>query len=198
MIKKRLRRWTMLEFLEAFAYAAVIGLVIRLFVLTPFKVNDNDMFPTIQAGDFVLSYDLAYGLQNIFGTGKVGAKLPKIGDPVIVKINSDGDFAEAKRVWGRPGDRVEVIKNQVWINSVLTSISAGKVNSYGPIIVPPNYIFVSGDNAITINAAEGNGLVKISALQGLIWRIWFSMSWESKEQSYWSAIRWRRIFSSVD
>ena len=198
MIKKRLRRWTMLEFLEAFAYAAVIGLVIRLFVLTPFKVTDNDMSPAIQAGDFILSYDLAYGLKNIFGTGKIGAKLPNIGEPVIVKINSDGDFVEAKRVWGRSGDRIEVIKNQVWINGTLTSISAGKVNSYGPLIVPPNYIFVSADNVNAINAAEGNGLVKVTALQGQIWRIWFSMFWESKEQSYWSAIRWSRIFSSVD
>lgn len=197
MIRNRLRKWTAFDFLEAFLYAAAIGLVIRIFVLTPYKVEDNDMAPAILAGDYLFAYDLAFGLPNPFGGKKIGAKKPRRGEVVIVKVMTEGDVAEIKRIWAIEGDRLEVRDNKIYVNNEPVSWSAGTIIKYGPIVVPPGMTFVAGDTVKNINASQGNGLIRESLLTGRVWRVWFSTAWESKSQSFWSTIRWDRLFHSV-
>lgn len=197
MIRNRLRKWTAFDFLEAFLYAAAIGLMIRLFVLTPYKVEDNEMSPSILAGDYLFSYDLAFGLPNPFSVKKIGAKKPRRGEVVIVRVPSDSEAAEAKRVWAIEGDRLEVRENRIFVNDTRMEWPAGTVNKFGPIVVPPGMTFVAGDTVRNINAAQGNGLIRESLLMGRVWRVWFSTAWESKAQSFWSTIRWERLFHRV-
>ncbi len=197
MIRNRLRKWTAFDFIEAFLYAAAIGLVIRLFVITPYKVEDNNMAPSILAGDYLLTYDLAFGLPNPFSSKKIGAKKPRRGEVVVIRVAAESDVVEAKRVWALEGDRLEVRDNVLLVNDQKVDWPAGSITSFGPIVIPPNMVFVAGDTVRSINAAQGNGLIRESLLMGRIWRVWFSTAWESKSQSFWSAIRWSRIFHSV-
>lgn len=197
MIRNRIRKWTAFDFIEAFLYAAAIGLIIRVFILTPYKVEDNDMSPAILAGDYLFAYDLAFGLPTPFSSKKIGQKKPKRGDVVIIKASPDGEQSEAKRVWGLEGDRIEIKDNVLYVNDEKVSWPPGTITRYGPMVVPPGLIFVASDTVKLVNAAQGNGLMRESLLIGKVWRVWFSTAWESKAQSFWSTIRWDRIFYRV-
>ncbi len=197
MIRNRLRKWTAFDFIEAFLYAAAIGLLIRVFVLTPYKVEDNDMSPAVLAGDYLFAYDLAFGLPNPFSNKKIGQKKPRRGEVVIIRASFDGEQNEAKRVWGLEGDRIEIKENVLYVNDERTSWPPGTITKYGPLVVPPGLVFVASDTVKMVNAAQGNGLIRESFLVGRVWRVWFSTAWESKAQSFWSTIRWERIFHQV-
>jgi signal peptidase I len=197
MIRNRLRKRTAFDFIEAFLYAAAVGLIIRMFVLTPYKVEDNDMAPAVLAGDYLFAYDLAFGLPSPFGGKKIGAKKPKRGDVVIIKTAHDSDMNEAKRVWALEGDRLEIKNNILYINEERMNWLPGAIQNYGPIVIPPGLTFVASDTVKSVNAAQGNGLMRESLLVGRVWRVWFSTAWESKAQSFWSTIRWDRLFYRV-
>ncbi|WP_290647705.1 signal peptidase I [Aquisalimonas sp.] len=96
----------------------LIVLVIRSFVVEPFRIPSGSMIPTLLAGDFILvskfSYDIRLPVLNttVIPTGK-----PQRGDLAVFKypVNPRQDFI--KRVVAGPGDHVLYSGGDLYVNN---------------------------------------------------------------------------------
>jgi signal peptidase I len=101
----------------------VIVVVFRSFIFAPFNIPSESMLPRLENGDYLLaakwpygfsSYSLPFSLPLI--PGRIFASQPKRGDVVIVKAPPTNEQDYIKRVIGLPGDQIQVIGGQLFIN----------------------------------------------------------------------------------
>ncbi len=107
----------LVEYARSFFPIILIVLVLRSFVVEPFRIPSGSMLPTLQAGDFILVNKFSYGLrlpvtnQKIFELGE-----PKRGDVVVFRYPEDPSIDYIKRVVGVPGDRIVYRNKVLYIN----------------------------------------------------------------------------------
>lgn len=106
----------------------LIVLVLRSFVLEPFKIPSGSMYPTLQIGDFIVVNKFSYGVKLPVTQEKIiPISLPKRGDVVVFKYPNDPSVDYIKRVIGLPGDEIAYIGKTVFVNgSPLSQKSIGK------------------------------------------------------------------------
>ncbi len=101
----------------------LIVAVFRSFIFSPFNIPSESMLPRLQNGDYLLaakwpygfsSYSLPFSLPLI--PGRIFAGQPERGDIVIVKAPPDNDVDYIKRVIGLPGDQIQMIGGQLYLN----------------------------------------------------------------------------------
>ncbi len=125
----------------------VFGFV-RPFVVEPMSVPSASMAPTLEPGDRVLTNKLVYDFAD-----------PDRGDLVVFESVDDRKDEEiVKRVVGLPGEEISVQKGVLLVNgeaphepyllATQESPTNGTpvVESFGPMVVPQNHVFVMGDN----------------------------------------------------
>lgn len=101
---------------------ALVVLIFRSFIFSPFNIPSESMLPRLWNGDYLLAAKWPYGFSKYsmpFNLpvipGRVFASEPERGDIVIFKHPIDGtDYI--KRVIGLPGDTIEVRDGQVVLN----------------------------------------------------------------------------------
>lgn len=101
---------------------ALIVLVFRSFIYSPFNIPSESMLPTLENGDYLVAAKWPYGYTSSslpFGAplipGRIFAGTPERGDIVIFKHPIDGtDYI--KRVIGLPGDTISMVGGQVVLN----------------------------------------------------------------------------------
>jgi len=107
-----------IEYTAPFFPILFLVLLLRSFLLEPFQIPSASMVPTLQIGDFILVNKFSYGLRlPVTQTKIVDIGEPKRGD-VMVFFPPGDDRYFIKRVIGLPGDRIEVVNNQLYINGV--------------------------------------------------------------------------------
>lgn len=105
-----------IEYTAPFFPILFLVLVLRSFLVEPFQIPSASMVPTLQIGDFILVNKFSYGLRlPVTQTKIVEIGEPRRGD-VMVFFPPGDDRYFIKRVVGLPGDRVQVINNQLFIN----------------------------------------------------------------------------------
>lgn len=106
--------------------------VFRSAVADWYTVPTGSMKPTILEGDRIYVNKMAYGLRVPFTTTAITHwSSPKRGD-VVVFESAAADKRLVKRVIGIPGDRVELVGNQLYVN--------GKQAEYKPSQINPRSI----------------------------------------------------------
>lgn len=92
-------------------------LILRSFVVEPFRIPSESMLPTLLNGDFILVNKFSYGLRlPVLNTKLVGNGQPARGDVVVFRYPREPAVAYIKRVIGLPGDRLEYRGKQLLIN----------------------------------------------------------------------------------
>ena len=92
-------------------------LVLRSFVVEPFRIPSESMLPTLLKGDFILVSKFAYGLRlPVLNTKIIGNGQPERGDVAVFRYPREPTVAYIKRVVGLPGDVVEYHAKQLRIN----------------------------------------------------------------------------------
>ena len=92
-------------------------LVLRSFIVEPFRIPSESMVPTLLKGDFILVNKFTYGLRlPVLNAKMIGNNLPQRGDVVVFRYPPDPAVAYIKRVVGLPGDRVAYHGKQISIN----------------------------------------------------------------------------------
>lgn len=111
------------DFFKFLLKLALVVLVLRSFVFSPFSIPSESMQPRLLIGDYLIVNKMAYGYSRYslpFGLpiipGRVFARLPDRGDVVVFKAPPTDDDDYIKRVIGLPGDRVQVTDGVVSIN----------------------------------------------------------------------------------
>ena len=201
--KKKKSKSKLRENIEAIVFALVIALFIKTLIVDVYKIPTGSMIPTIEIGDFIVASKFIYGAKIPFTKKRLPAILaPKRGDIVIflapeydppnfviqlftpvvytltlgfVNIDPQPKFY-VKRCIGLPGDEIEVINKEVYVNGKLLkgwwpefhadpeivppgdSIMNNR-DFYGPVRVSEKKYFMMGDNRDRSNDSRFWGFV---------------------------------------
>ena len=119
MIKKEF----IIDNLKTVFYALIIAVLIRSLFLQPFYIPSSSMEPNLLVGDrlFVTKYSYGYSKHSFpfsppFFTGRIFSSKPSRGDVIVFKTPADNRTDYIKRLIGLPGDTIQFIDGDVYIN----------------------------------------------------------------------------------
>jgi len=119
------------ENIKTIFYALVIAILIRSFFIQPFYIPSSSMEPTLLIGDrlFVTKYSYGYSKHSFpfsppFFNGRLLFNIPKAGDVIVFKTPADNRTDYIKRLIGLPGDKIQFIDGDLFLNNnqILKSI----------------------------------------------------------------------------
>jgi len=197
------------EYIEPIVIAVLIALFIRTIIIQAFKIPSSSMEPTLLIGDHILVNKFIYGIRipysdKLFGESKklYEWKKPQRGDVIVFIFPKDRDKDFIKRVIGTEGEKVEIIRNKIYINDKLIDDPWGhfimpraSIEEYGPVKVPRGSLFVMGDNRDNSQDSRFWGFVNVNEVKGKAFIIYYSGSsmlnilfpWT------WGDIKWLRF-----
>jgi signal peptidase I len=168
------------EYLEPIVVAVLIALFIRTFVIQAFKIPSSSMEPTLLVGDHLLVNKFIYGIKLPFTDSNLfQLKSPKRGDVIVFIYPRDRSKDFIKRVIGTEGEKVETVRNKIYINDKLIDDRWGHyheesnwmkylqpIEKFGPVFVPKDSLFVLGDNRDNSQDSRFWGFVNIKKVKG--------------------------------
>jgi len=112
------------ENLKTLFYALIIAVIIRSLFLQPFYIPSSSMEPTLLVGDrlFVTKYSYGYSKHSFpfsppILKGRIIFNEPKRGDVVVFKTPADNRTDYIKRLIGLPGDKIQFIDGNLYLNN---------------------------------------------------------------------------------
>ncbi len=115
--QKALKEPLLVEYAKSFFPIILAVLVLRSFVVEPFRIPSGSMLPTLQVGDFILVNKFTYGLRlPVVNTKIVDWGEPQRGDIVVFRFPQNPKMDYIKRVVGLPGDTVRYHDKTLYIN----------------------------------------------------------------------------------
>ena len=112
-----LREPVIVDYARSFFPIFLIVLLLRSFLVEPFRIPSGSMMPTLLVGDFILVNKYGYGLRLPVLNKKfweLGA--PQRGDIVVFRYPMDPSVPFIKRVVGLPGDRIAYRNKTLYVN----------------------------------------------------------------------------------
>jgi len=107
------------EYARSFFPVILIVLLLRSFLVEPFRIPSGSMMPTLLVGDFILVNKFAYGLRwPVLNTKFFELGEPQRGDVVVFRFPEDPSVDYIKRVVGVPGDEIAYRNKTLYINGV--------------------------------------------------------------------------------
>jgi len=116
-IEATLKEPTLVEYAKSFFPVILAVLLLRSFLIEPFRIPSGSMMPTLLVGDFILVNKYKYGIRlpvlnkKVYELGE-----PERGDVVVFRYPKDPSTDYIKRIVGLPGDRVGYYNKIVYIN----------------------------------------------------------------------------------
>jgi signal peptidase I len=105
------------EYAKSFFPIILAVLVVRSFLVEPFRIPSASMVPTLHIGDFILVNKYKYGVRlPVINTKVIDVSKPERGDVVVFRYPPQPEIDYIKRVVGLPADRVEYRDKTVYIN----------------------------------------------------------------------------------
>jgi len=112
------------ENIKTLFYALIIAILIRSFLIQPFYIPSSSMEPTLLVGDrlFVTKYSYGYSKHSLpFSPPVLNKRImfnePKRGDVIVFKTPADNRTDYIKRLIGLPGDEIQFIDANLYLNS---------------------------------------------------------------------------------
>ena len=153
------------ENVKQFLIAVLLLIVVKSSIVEAYKIPSSSMEDTLLVGDFLIANKFIYGARLPLVDWRFPAlREPEPGDVVIFIFPRDGVTKYIKRCVAGPGDKVEVIDKQLFVNGKLfenpehskfldtlpngeqrIQMKQGRDN-FGPYIVPQDSYFMMGDN----------------------------------------------------
>ena len=140
-----------LENLKTILYALFIAILIRSLLLQPFYIPSSSMEPSLLVGDRLFVTKLSYGYsKHSFPfsppilNGRVLSDNPERGDVVVFKTPADNRTDYIKRLIGLPGDVLQFIDGDLYLNN----------NQIVKTIKNKNDYLFCGNNEISVSTYE--------------------------------------------
>ena len=162
---------------EPFLVAAILAIIIRTFLLGPYKIPSGSMIPTFMVGDRIFVDKISYRFHS-----------PERGDIIVFKYPVDPKKDFVKRLVAVGGDEIEIKDGKIILNGkVLQDLPFSKVTYYnrdewrygkhGQVIkVPPDNYFALGDNSAQSSDSRNWGFVPKKNLIGKAFVIWWPIN----------------------
>ena len=147
------------EYVESFVWAGVLALLIRTFIMAPFKIPSGSMRPTLLEGDRILVNKFLYRFHE-----------PQRGDIIVFRYPLDPKRPFIKRLAAVSGERIEIHEGKILVNGRFADeaevfrtnpyYSQGPYGQDGhPFQVPPESFYVLGDNSASSHDSRFWGTV---------------------------------------
>ena len=127
-----------IENIKTLFYALIIALIIRSLFFQPFYIPSSSMEPSLLVGDrlFVSKYTYGYSQHSLpfspkIFDGRIFNKTPKRGDVIVFKTPADNKTDYIKRLIGLPGDTIQIIKQDLYLND--QKIMRSKISNFNDI-----------------------------------------------------------------
>lgn len=150
-----------IDFSRSFFPVILAVLILRSFIVEPFRIPSGSMEPTLLPGDFILVNKFSYGLRlPVVNTKVIELGEPERGDVVVFRYPEDPAVAFIKRIVGLPGDRLEYRDKQLYINGkpvgqdILPAGEKGGKSGYNQII---ERLSETREHRIFTRQGSGNG-----------------------------------------
>lgn len=114
---KALKEPVLVEYSRSLFPVILIVLILRSFLIEPFRIPSGSMMPTLLDGDFILVNKFTYGIrlpvinQKVFEIGE-----PHRGDVAVFRYPKDPAVDYIKRIIGLPGDHIIYKDKKLYIN----------------------------------------------------------------------------------
>jgi signal peptidase I len=209
------------DFCRSFFPVIAVVLLLRSFVVEPFRIPSGSMIPTLLAGDFILVNKFAYGLRDPVLHVKFWPNgQPQRGDVAVFRWPVDPTKDFIKRIVGLPGDHIAYRGKVLYVNGNEAELQGDGVfdTPMGPIyrfseglpgaehsiiinparpsddfefVVPDGQYFAMGDNRDGSDDSRRWGTVPEKNMVGRAFLIW--MSWDGDN----TAINFSRIGTRI-
>lgn len=108
-----------IEFSRSFFPVFLVVLLLRSFLVEPFRIPSGSLEPTLLVGDFVAVNKFAYGLRlPVIEDKIIPIAKPKTGEIAVFRWPPNPSYDYIKRVIGVPGDKVAYRNKKLFINGV--------------------------------------------------------------------------------
>jgi|WetSurMetagenome_2_1015567.scaffolds.fasta_scaffold45365_1 signal peptidase I len=165
------------QYIETVVLALLAAILLRMFVVSAYRVSSGSMEDTLLEGDYIFVNKLAYH-----------SAPPKAGDIIVFENPFDASRDYIKRIVATEGQTVEIVDKVVYIDSKVAPIPQASKNSdpkifpgvlsvrdnFGPLMVPAGQVFVMGDNRDNSQDSRYWGCVDKSYIKGKAIFIYFS------------------------
>ena len=123
----------LVETARSFFPIVLIVLMLRSFLVEPFRIPSGSMMPTLLIGDFILVNKFSYGFRvPVLNKKFIDVGEPERGDIVVFRYPKKPSLDYIKRVVGLPGDRVAYYNKQVYVNGKrMKQVSLGLYQGVG-------------------------------------------------------------------
>ena len=123
-MKKKIAPKKSENFFLSLFWIVLIALIFRAFLFQSYNIPSGSMLKNLLVGDyiFVSKYTYGYSKHSLpfsipLIPNRIFSSKPMRGDVVVFKLPSDGKTDYIKRVIGMPGDKVQIINGEVYINN---------------------------------------------------------------------------------
>jgi signal peptidase I len=145
-----------------------IALFVNVFVAEAALVEQGpSMHPNLYVGHRVLTEKITYRFHT-----------PRRGDIVVLERPME-QINLIKRIVGLPGEMVEVRGGHTYINDQQIAepwvVDFGG-RGYGPAVIPPEHVFILGDNRANSRDSREIGPVPISAIKGRVCLVFWPLN----------------------
>ncbi len=140
-----------IENFKTLIYALLIAILIRSLFIQPFYIPSSSMEPSLLVGDrlFVTKYSYGYSKHSFpfsppLFKGRLFSTKPQAGDVVVFKTPADNRTDYIKRLIGIPGDKIQFIDGNLYLNN----------NEITKSIIRKNDLVFCGDKLIKVKSFE--------------------------------------------
>jgi signal peptidase I len=177
-------------------------LVLRSFVVEPFRIPSGSMEPTLYPGDFILVNKFSFGVRlPVLNAKIIDSGEPQRGDVAVFRYPEDPSVAFIKRIVGIPGDRLAYRNKRLFLNGEpVPTKKEGIINGYElrqeqlggtdhsiqvnknghnmawEYVVPPGHYFALGDNRDNSRDSRFWGPLPEENMIGKAFLIWMNLN----------------------
>ena len=232
MAQAEFQKSVLREYFESIVIAVILALFVRTWVVQAFKIPTGSMENNLLIGDHLLVNKFIFGPTPLaIGRHTLPVRSIRRGDVIVFKYPDDPNRDFIKRVIGLPGDTIELKSKKVYIDGkpldepyvhFLTPPSAENEEitaydvreNFGPVTVPPDHLFVMGDNRDNSEDSRYWGFLPRSYVKGKALVIYWS--YEAGREDYedqglgasikqmgsilvhfFTKTRWERLFHQI-
>lgn len=106
-----------IEYARSFFPIFFVVLLLRSFLIEPFRIPSGSLEPTLQVGDFLAVNKFIYGIRlPVWEKKIISIQEPKRGEIIIFRWPPNPSFDFIKRVVGVPGDTIAYRHKVLYIN----------------------------------------------------------------------------------
>src|SRR5919107_408538 len=162
------------EVVETLLLAALIFFLVRLVVLN-FRVDGESMLPNLEDGEMLLVNRNAYQYYDIGGNRYYPFDPPERGDVIVFDPPTNSDKPYIKRIIGLPGEEITFGDGHVFINGqpleedYITERTRCGRSDTSDVVVPPDTVYVLGDNRGNSQDSRVFGTVPVGNIIGKAW-----------------------------